>query len=129
VLEEPALNVGSQIIPFADRGGTQTFQDSAFHIPQIAGLMGYRPRQVLRSASSSQRSRAVAISSPDVGLRPFLLTTLVYSPLLAILISKPAALIATMFPNEKNSMRVKPLLVSDEAAQRSGGLPTLVPFR
>ena len=29
------------------------------------------------------------------------------------------------FPNEKNGMRVKPLLVSQEAAQRSGGLPTL----
>jgi hypothetical protein len=54
---------------------------------------------------------------------------LVYSPLLTVLISKPAALIAMIFPNEKNSMRVKPLLVFDEAAQRSGGLPTLVPFR
>jgi len=53
---------------------------------------------------------------------------LVYSPLLTVLISKPVALIAMIFPNEKNSMRVKPLLVSDEAAQRSG-LPTLVPFR
>jgi hypothetical protein len=53
----------------------------------------------------------------------------VYSPLLTVLISKPVALIAMIFPNEKNSMRVKPLFVSDEAAQRSGGLPTLVPFR
>jgi len=34
-----------------------------------------------------------------------------------------------MFPNEKNGMRVKPLLVSKEAAQRCGGLPTLIPFR
>jgi len=34
-----------------------------------------------------------------------------------------------MFPNEKNGMRVKPLLVSKEAAQRSGGLPTLIPLR
>jgi hypothetical protein len=45
------------------------------------------------------------------------------------LISKPVALIAMMFPNEKKGMRVKPLLVSKEAAQRSGGLPTLIPFR
>jgi hypothetical protein len=44
-------------------------------------------------------------------------------------VSKPVALIAMIIPNEKNSMRVKPFLVSDEAAQRSGGLPTLVPFR
>jgi hypothetical protein len=41
----------------------------------------------------------------------------------------PVALIAMMFPNDKNGMRVKPLLVSREAAQRSGGLPTLIPFR
>jgi len=41
----------------------------------------------------------------------------------------PVALIAMTFPNEKNGMRVKPLLVSREAAQRSGGLPTLIPFR
>jgi hypothetical protein len=34
-----------------------------------------------------------------------------------------------MFPNEKKGMRVKPLFVSKEAAQRSGGLPTLIPFR
>lgn len=27
VLEEPALDVSRQIIPFADKGGTQTFQD------------------------------------------------------------------------------------------------------
>jgi hypothetical protein len=54
---------------------------------------------------------------------------LVYSPVLTVLISKPVALIAMIFPNEKNRMRVKPLFVSDEAAQRSGGLPTLVPFR
>jgi hypothetical protein len=33
------------------------------------------------------------------------------------------------FPNQKNGMRVKPLLVFKEAAQRSGGLPTLIPFR
>jgi hypothetical protein len=33
------------------------------------------------------------------------------------------------FPNQKNGMRVKPVLVSKEAAQRSGGLPTLIPFR
>jgi hypothetical protein len=33
-----------------------------------------------------------------------------------------------MFPNEKNGMDVKPLLVFREAAQRSGGLPTLIPF-
>jgi len=31
-----------------------------------------------------------------------------------------------MFPNDKNDMRVKPLLVSKEAAQRSGRLPTLI---
>jgi len=31
-----------------------------------------------------------------------------------------------MFPNEENGMRVKPLLVSKEDAQRSGGLPTLI---
>ena len=36
---------------------------------------------------------------------------------------------AMTFPNEKNGMRVKPLLVSKEAAQRSGGLSTLIPFR
>jgi hypothetical protein len=30
-------------------------------------------------------------------------------------------LIAMTLPNEKNGMRVKPLLVSQEAAQRSGG--------
>jgi hypothetical protein len=34
-----------------------------------------------------------------------------------------------MFPNEENGMRVKPFLVRKEAAQRSGGLPTLIPFR
>jgi hypothetical protein len=44
-------------------------------------------------------------------------------------ISKPVALIAMMFPEEKNGMRVKPVLVSGEAAHRSGGLPTLIPFR
>jgi hypothetical protein len=49
--------------------------------------------------------------------------------LLTVLISKPVALTALMFPNEENGMRVKPLLVSKEAAQRSGGLPTLIPFR
>jgi hypothetical protein len=49
--------------------------------------------------------------------------------LLTVLFSKPVALIAMMFPNEKKGMRVKPLLVSKEAAQRSGGLPTLIPFR
>jgi hypothetical protein len=38
-------------------------------------------------------------------------------------------LIAMMFPNEKNGMDVKPLLVFREAAQRGGGLPTLIPFR
>jgi hypothetical protein len=51
------------------------------------------------------------------------------SLLLTVLISKSVALIAIMFPNEKNGVRVKPLLVSKEAAQRSGGLPALVPFR
>ena len=51
------------------------------------------------------------------------------SLLLSVLISKPVALIAMMFPNEKKGMRVKPLLVSKGAAQRSGGLPTLIPFR
>jgi hypothetical protein len=35
VLEEPALDVSRQIIPFADKGGTQTFQDSALHVAQI----------------------------------------------------------------------------------------------
>ena len=49
--------------------------------------------------------------------------------MLTVLISEPVALIAMMFPNEKNGMRVKPLLVSKEAAQRSGGLSTLIPFR
>jgi hypothetical protein len=49
--------------------------------------------------------------------------------LLTVLISKPVALIAMMFPNEKNGMRVKPLLFSRDAAQRNGGLPTLIPFR
>jgi hypothetical protein len=34
-----------------------------------------------------------------------------------------------IFPNDKNGMRVKPLLVSQEAAQRIGGLPTLIPFK
>jgi hypothetical protein len=34
MLEEPALNVGRQIVPFADKGGTQTFQDSSLHIPR-----------------------------------------------------------------------------------------------
>jgi hypothetical protein len=34
-----------------------------------------------------------------------------------------------LFPEEKNGMRVKPVLVSRAAAQRSGGLPTLIPFR
>jgi hypothetical protein len=33
-----------------------------------------------------------------------------------------------IFSNEKNGMRVKPPLVSKEAAQRSGGLPTLITF-
>jgi hypothetical protein len=51
------------------------------------------------------------------------------SLLLTVLISKPVALIAMLFPQEKNGMRVKPVLVSKEAAQRSGGLPTLIPFR
>jgi hypothetical protein len=54
---------------------------------------------------------------------------LLYSLLFTVLIWKPVSLIAMMFPNEKNGMRVKPLLVSKEAAQRSGGLPTLIPFR
>jgi hypothetical protein len=54
---------------------------------------------------------------------------LLYSLLRTILVSKPVALIAMTFPNDKNGMRVKPLLVSKEAAQRSGGLPTLIPFR
>jgi hypothetical protein len=40
VLEEPALDVSRQIIPFADKSGTQTFQDSALHVPQIAGFIG-----------------------------------------------------------------------------------------
>src|SRR6516165_3803983 len=40
VLEEPALDVSSQIIPFADKGGIQTFQDSALHVAQIAGFIG-----------------------------------------------------------------------------------------
>ena len=40
VLEEPALDVSRQIIPFADEGGTPTFQDSALHVPQIAGFIG-----------------------------------------------------------------------------------------
>ena len=52
-----------------------------------------------------------------------------YSLLLTALISEPVALIAMIFPKEKNGMRVKPLLVSKEAAQRSGGLPTLIPLR
>jgi hypothetical protein len=46
-----------------------------------------------------------------------------------VLISKSVALIAMIFPNEKKGMRVKPLLVSKEVAQRSGGLPTLIPLR
>jgi hypothetical protein len=37
VLEEPALDVSRQIIPFADKGVTPTFQDSALHVAQIAG--------------------------------------------------------------------------------------------
>jgi len=40
VLEEPALDVSRQIIPFADKGDTQTFQDSTLHVPQIAGFIG-----------------------------------------------------------------------------------------
>jgi hypothetical protein len=40
----------------------------------------------------------------------------------------PVALIAMTFPDDKNGMCVKPLLVSKEAGQRSGGLPTLIPF-
>jgi hypothetical protein len=51
------------------------------------------------------------------------------SILLIALFSKPVALIAMMFPKEKNGMRVKPILISRDAAQRSGGLPTLIPFR
>jgi hypothetical protein len=51
------------------------------------------------------------------------------SILLTVLISEPVALIAMGFSNEKNGIRVKPLLVCKEAAQRSGGLPTLSPFR
>jgi hypothetical protein len=39
VLEEPALDVSRQIIPFADKGGTKTFQDSALHVAQIAGFI------------------------------------------------------------------------------------------
>jgi len=50
------------------------------------------------------------------------------SLLLTVLISKSVALIAMMFLNEKKGMDVKPLLVFREAAQRSGGLPTLIPF-
>jgi hypothetical protein len=44
-------------------------------------------------------------------------------------ISELVALIAMTFPNDKNGVRVNPLLVSKEPAQRSGGLPTLSPFR
>jgi hypothetical protein len=33
-----------------------------------------------------------------------------------------------VFPKEKNGVRVKPLPVSRETAERSGGLPTLIPF-
>jgi hypothetical protein len=44
-------------------------------------------------------------------------------------LSEPVALIAMMFSNEENGMRVNPFLVSKEAAQRSGRLPTLTPFR
>jgi hypothetical protein len=51
------------------------------------------------------------------------------SLLLTVLISKSVASIAMIFPNEKNGVRVKPLRVFREAAQRSGGLPTLIPFR
>jgi hypothetical protein len=40
VFEEPALNVGRQITPFANEGGAQTFQDSAFYVPQIADYVG-----------------------------------------------------------------------------------------
>jgi len=40
VLEEPALDISREIIPFTDKGGPQTFQDSALHVPQIAGFIG-----------------------------------------------------------------------------------------
>ena len=50
VLDEPAPHVSRQIIPFPDKGGTQTLQSPALHVAQIAGFIGQRPRDVLGSA-------------------------------------------------------------------------------
>ena len=59
VLEEPALNVSRQIIPFADKGGTQTFQDSAFHVPQNRWPHRVKatPRPALRLPRPNGRAR------------------------------------------------------------------------
>ena len=51
------------------------------------------------------------------------------SLLLTVLILEPRRLDRDAVPDEKNGMCVKPFLVSREATQRSGGLPTLIPFR
>jgi hypothetical protein len=93
-------------------------------------------RQLANCASASQNSTdalrlALDVTENGCGFpcsRPHP-TAVRCSLLLTILISEPVALIAMMFPNDKNGMRVKPLLVSKEAAQRSGCLPTLIPFR
>src|ERR1700731_4665514 len=57
VLEEPALNASRQIIPFADESGTRTFQNSALHVPQIAGQVKATPRPALRLPRPNGRER------------------------------------------------------------------------
>ena len=44
MLEESSLNVGRQIIPFADQGGAETFQDATLRVQQVAGFIRQRPR-------------------------------------------------------------------------------------
>ncbi len=43
MLEEFALNVGGQIIPFADEGGAKAFQNSALEVEQVAGFIRQGP--------------------------------------------------------------------------------------
>ena len=84
VLEEPALGVSRQIIPFVDKGGTR--HSKTLRSTSRKSLASYGKGHATSCAppSSSQRSRPVVISSHDVGLRPFFLTMLLYSLLLTV---------------------------------------------
>lgn len=50
MLEESALNVGGQTVPFTDESSTETFQDPALRVQQAAGFIWHRPRYRGRSA-------------------------------------------------------------------------------